>query len=187
MGHKNWALKNRDTIYAAQTPDEISFVRDRISLPSGHEFNYVYVDCPYEVVYVIGVNDRQEILVINQYRYLLGENVFEVPAGSPEGEESLEAGALREFEEEAGYIAKSIRKLTSFYPSSGITNQKCHIFLASNLEESNQNLEESEEITVSWMHIDKAISMVHQGAIENVGAALGIVLAERIIKNSNDS
>lgn len=181
MGHRDWKLVNRDVIYEAQTPDEISFVRDRIELTSGHQFNYVYVDCPYEVVYVVGVNAENSVLLIRQFRYLLEQDVYEIPAGSPEDHETLEEGALREFEEESGYRAKSIKKLNSFFPSSGITNQRCHIFLAHDLEKTAQGLEPTEEISVEWVELAKAVEMATSGQIENVGAALGIMLAERVL------
>lgn len=178
MGHREWKLVKRDKIYEAETPDEISFIRDRIELPSAHQFNYVYVDCPYEVVFVVGVNEQRDVLLIKQFRYLLNEEVYEVPAGSPEGNESLEDGALREFEEESGYRAASIEKLISFYPSSGITNQQCHVFLAKNLVKTRQDLEETEDIEVSWMKLSDAAALAREGQIKNAGAALGLLLAE---------
>lgn len=177
MGHRDWKSLDRNVIYEAKTPDEISFIREKIILPSGHEFDYVYVDCPYQVVYVVGIDGQDNVLLIKQYRYLINEHVVEVPAGSPDGGESLEDGARREFEEESGYQAEKILLLGTFYPSSGITNQKGHIYLALNLKKTNQKLEIGEDIEIKWKPLAEAVKMVYQGKIQNVGAAYGILLA----------
>ena len=184
MGHKDWKNIKRDVIYAAKSPDEISFIRDRIALPSGNEFDYVYVDCPYEVVYVVGIDNEEKVLLIRQYRYLLKENVVEIPAGSPEGSETIEQGAIREFEEETGFFPEEVVKLATFYPSSGMTNQKSHIFLAMNFVKTKQNLEESEDIQVEWTPLKSALEMIYQDKIRNVGAAYGLLLADNWLSNN---
>jgi ADP-ribose pyrophosphatase len=83
---------------------------------------------------------------------------------------------LRELEEETGFVAGDIVKIGSFYPSVGITNQIGHIFLAENLTQSKQNLDESEIIKLNWIPIDKAIEMVMNGNILHVGAAYAILV-----------
>jgi ADP-ribose pyrophosphatase len=186
MGHKNWIRKKRSYIYKAKTPDEISFVIDRISLPSGNEFDYVFVDCPYEVVYVVGLDKQDRVSTIQQYRYLLQGMVTEVPAGSPDGVESLEDGALREFEEETGYRAGKLTRLATFFPSSGITNQKSHIFMATELMKTKQKLEEGEDIIVEWLSIEEAVENVYGGFVQNVGAAYGILLVKKYVDSTRN-
>lgn len=183
MGHKDWKLKDRNIIYQAKTPDEVSFIADRIQLPSGKEFDYVYVDCPYEVVYVVGIDRDHNVLLIHQYRYLIDQEIIEIPAGSPNPGETLEEGAKREFEEETGFIAGHLINLTTFYPSSGMTNQKGHIYLALDIEQSQQNLEDGEEIIIEWVPLSRAVKMVADGKIKNVGAAYGLLLAANWIEN----
>lgn len=177
MGHKDWKLKDRTFIYRAKTLDEISFVADRIQLPSGKEYDYVYVDCPYEVVYVVGIDKDDNVLLIHQYRYLLNEEVIEIPAGSPNPGETLEQGAKREFEEESGFTPGRLIKLTTFYPSSGMTNQKGHIYLALDLKQSQQTLEDGEEIRIEWVPLSDVLKMISEGLIKNGGAAYGLLLA----------
>jgi ADP-ribose pyrophosphatase len=180
-----WKRKKREYLYKAKTPDEISVAVDRIALPTGSEFDYVHVDCPYEVVYVVGINERREILLLRQFRYLIDGWIWEVPAGSPNANESLEEGAKREFEEESGFQAGKIEKVGSFYSSVGLTNQYCHVFLASDIRESSQSLEETELITVSWVSLAKAMEMVEKGEIENIGAAYGILLTTHLLGKSS--
>jgi 8-oxo-dGTP pyrophosphatase MutT (NUDIX family) len=173
-----WVLKQRHVLYQAANPDEISLLGDDVIAPSGHEFTYVHVDCPYEAVFAIGVDAKLNVLMIRQYRYVVGEEVWEVPAGSPEGQESLEEGALREFEEEGGYTATEITKLGSFYASIGITNQKCHVFMVRGLTRTTQNLGIGENLRVKWIPLQEAVSLVLGNSVSNVGSAYGLLLAK---------
>ena len=184
MFNNMWKLKKRKYIYKAQNPDEVSFVIDRIALRSGKEINYVFVDCPYQVVIVISVDAKNRILMIRQYRYLVNKELLEVPAGSPNPGETLEAAAIRELEEEAGYKANKVIKLNSFYSSVGLTNQVCHVYLACELQPSSQQIEEGEIIRrVEWIPIKRALKMVKQGKVMSVGTAYGIVLANMWLEN----
>ncbi len=175
MSSKYWNKLKRDYIYKAKTEDEISFVSDKIELPSGRKFDYVFVDCPYEVVYILAKKDNK-FLMINQHRYIIDKEILEIPAGSPEKNESLEEGALRELEEETGFKAEKITQIGSFYPSIGMTNQIGHIFLADNLIKTEKNLDETEVIKLKWVDIDDSFRMVKNGEISHIGAAYGILL-----------
>src|SRR5687768_16090221 len=128
-----WQSKHQDTIYEARTPDEITVVRERVSsatpAATAEEFDFIYVHSPYEVVFVVGMNKRGEIALLRQYRHVIRRELLEVPSGSPEPGETLESGAIREFEEETGLQVSSLRRLASFYPSIGITDQIGHVFI----------------------------------------------------------
>lgn len=174
---KDWKLKNRRYLHKAKNPDEISVIVDKIQVGTSHEFDYIYVDSPYEVVFIVGYNNERQILMIRQFRYLVNKTLWEVPAGSPNPGESLEDGARREFEEEAGYKVGKLLKIGSFYASVGITNQINHIFLAIDLIPSEQHLEDAEQIDVEWISLDDALKLVLAGEVLNVGAAYGILLA----------
>lgn len=178
MSSKLWQLLNRKFIYKAKTPDEISLVSDEILLPSGRKIDYIFVDCPYEVVYVLGLQ-KDQVLLIKQHRYIIDEEILEIPAGSPEKGESLEEGARREYLEETGYYAHSLTKLGEFYSSVGMTNQVNHIYLAQNLEEKEQSLEETELIKLHWVDFTKALDYVISNKIKNVGASYAILLLDK--------
>lgn len=185
MNHQ-WKLIKRRYIYKAKTLDEVSFVQDKVELPNGKQFDYSYVDCPYEVVYVVGVDKDHRISLIKQYRYIVNKDLLEIPAGSPDPGETLEEGAIREFEEETGFRPARIVKLGSFYPSVGLTNQIGHMFIALDLTKSIQRLEETEFIQVQWVKIEEALQLVKQGKIMGAGAAYGLFLVELWLKNNVD-
>jgi ADP-ribose pyrophosphatase len=178
MSSTTWIRKSHHYIYEAQNADEISVAKDRILLPSGKEFDYVYVHCPYEVTYVVGIDSHDHIVLISQYRYLVDRFIYEIPAGSPDPGESLEDGARRELREETGCEADRLIKLASFYSSVGMTDQLCHIYLGILAEkQGNQTLGVSEIVSIRPIPFQNAVEMAEKGEIMNVGAAYGILLA----------
>lgn len=178
MSPSSWKTIQTKVIFEARNPDEISFKQDEIELPDGKRFEYVYAHSPYEVVFVVGVDAGGRVAMLRQHRHLVQDELWEIPAGSPEREESLESGALREFEEESGFRAKKIEHLSSFYPSVGMTDQVNHVFVAWDLEESIQRLEETELIRVRYLPFDDAVELVYSGQVKNVGAAYGLLMAK---------
>lgn len=172
-----WKIINKSFVYQSKNhEDEISIRNDLVKPPNGNAFNYIYVDCPYEVVFCLGIDKEMRALMINQYRILVDEWLWEIPAGSPQKGESLEDAARREFEEESGYIAGDISFLCSFFPSVGITNQKCHVYLATNLQKGIQSLGVGEQISnVSFFDRPTLELMIREGKIRNSGALIGVM------------
>ena len=82
---------------------------------------------------------------------------MEIPAGILEKDESPEIGARRELEEEIGVTAENIEKLTEFYVSPGFLTEKMYMFLATNLMETAQNLEEDELLVVEKLLFRKPL------------------------------
>ena len=66
---------------------------------------------------IIPVFDDNTIAFVRQYRHAAGEYLLEIPAGTLQENESPESGAVRELEEEIGFKAKNIEKLSEFYVS----------------------------------------------------------------------
>ncbi len=108
-----------------------------------------------------------EIVMIRNERFAVGETLFELPAGTLElGEEPLKT-AEREIIEETGYRANKIRPLISFFTSPGISNELMYAFLAEDLEHVGQNLDEGEKITVETLPVKKIMPMISAGAIKD--------------------
>ncbi|MHA1713428.1 MAG: NUDIX hydrolase [Candidatus Ranarchaeia archaeon] len=127
--------------------NEITQVYKEIySRPDSTTFSMITRDGP-PVVCILPFLTPDTILLIRQYRIVWGEWSWEIPCGHVDGSESLEAAAHRELEEETGFRAA---KLVSRYNYllTAISPQSYHIYHATELTETKQNLDETEQIEV---------------------------------------
>src|SRR5687768_7784381 len=109
---------------------------------------------------VIPVFDDGTVALVRQYRHAAGEHLLEICAGTLNAGEDPEIGARRELEEEIGVIAGKLEKLCEFWVSPGFLTEKMHLYMATDLTETSQNLEEDEILTVERHPIGKLIQMV---------------------------
>jgi len=126
---------------------------------------------------IVPVFADQTIALVKQYRHAAGKYLLEVPAGSLTENESPETGAHRELEEEIGVIAGKIEKLTEFYVSPGFLAEKMFIYLATDLRETVQNLEEDELIEIEKITFPNAFEKIKNGEIEDAKTIIGLTFA----------
>ncbi len=110
---------------------------------------------------VLAITDRDEVLLVEQFRVPMGKTVIEIPAGlvgdEPEFKgEALSESAGRELLEETGYRSEKIELLLSSPTSAGMTPETTHLFRASDLtRETEGGGTESENITVHHVPVSK--------------------------------
>ena len=116
---------------------------------------------------VIALTKNKEIYLVKQFRYAFGKQLWEIPAGKLEKNEDPFEAAKRELEEEVGITAENYYDLGEFYPTVGFCTEIIYSYCATNLTETNQNLDEDEFITVEKVPFDKAFEMVMNGDIKD--------------------
>lgn len=118
---------------------------DKIRRSSGTEGIYGVVDKP-DFVAIIPVDDTH-IHLVEQYRYPVGERHWEIPQGSWEENTEAESHtvAAGELREETGLIANTLVYVGHLYQAYGYSNQGFDVYLASDLEVSDQQLDKEEE------------------------------------------
>ena len=126
---------------------------------------------------IVPIFADQTIALVKQYRYAAGKYLLEIPAGSLDENESPETGARRELEEEIGVVAGKIEKLAEFYVSPGFLAEKMFVYLATDLRETVQKLEEDELIEITKITFPKAFEMIRSGEIEDAKTIIGLILA----------
>ena len=124
---------------------------------------------------IIAINDRDEIILVKQYRKAVEEFLYELPAGLINvAEEPLEC-ALRELREETGYEAQTIKKVFEFYSSPGFSNEKIHLFMAENLNFISTKFDEDEFIEISSFSREEAKKMIDSGRITDSKTLIGLL------------
>jgi ADP-ribose pyrophosphatase len=136
---------------------------DRVRLPNGHEVALDMVRHPGAAAVVPFENNR-EILLVRQYRWATGGWIYEVPAGKLQGPEDAPAAcAVRELQEEVGRRAGRLEELGCIWTAPGFTDEKIHLFLATDLEVVPQCLEEDEVLEVVQLPFQEALDMAGRG------------------------
>jgi ADP-ribose pyrophosphatase len=121
--------------------------------------------------------DDGTIALVRQYRHPAGRYLLELPAGTLNDKERPEEGAARELEEELGLVAGRMEKLSEFFVSPGFCEEKMWLYLATDLTETQQRLEDDEMIEVVRLPLDRVLQMITEGEIEDAKTIIGLMLA----------
>ena len=151
--------------------------RKPIRTPSGDERAYEIIAHPGAVVMLPLLDDGHRIVLIRNYRCAVEKELWELPAGTLDqpGEDTRNA-AIRELEEETGYLAGAMRPLGQFYTSPGILTELIRAYVAADLKKTQQRLEATEQIQVEVVEFAEAIAMILDGRIEDAKTIVTLLM-----------
>ncbi len=152
---------------------------DRVRLPDGTEATREYALHPGAVV-IIPWLEGDRVLLERQFRYPLGRDFIELPAGKLEPGESPLKTAQRELLEETGYEAVLWRPLATLHPCIGYSNERIELFLAKELRHVGHSGEAGEFLEVFAWTLREALEAVETGRITDVKTMLGIFWLDRL-------
>lgn len=150
---------NSNTVYRGRI---LTLNVDEVELPDGTHSVREYVKHSGGAA-VLLIKDGA-VLMVKQFRYAYGKEIYEIPAGKLNyGEDSTKA-ALRELEEETGYRAELV-KLLDLYPSPGYTDEIIHIYFAESYKFAGQKLDEGEFLNCEFIPLENVLRMIDSGEI----------------------
>lgn len=154
-------------VHSERVFDGVKFSVDRIELTSADgatTHTREKVTHPGAVIVLPVLDDGRLVLIRNQ-RFVVGEELIELCAGTLEpGEPPIECAA-RELIEETGYKSGKLTPLTKFYTSPGFSDELMYAFLATDLTEVGQQLEPTEDIAVERFSPADVTAMIERGEI----------------------
>ncbi|MBL7134037.1 MAG: NUDIX hydrolase [Phycisphaerae bacterium] len=156
-------IENRELVYEGAVT---TGYRVDLRMPDGHLVRRDLIHFSGAAV-VLPVLDDGSIVLIRNYRFAVGEVLWEIPAGGLAGGEDPAVCASRELTEETGYTAGRIEKLGEFYACPGATDEMLYAYLATDLVRGEQNLELYEEISVEVCTERAVRRMVADGTIHD--------------------
>ena len=153
--------------------------RDSVALPDGNVTEREYIVHPGAVV-IIALTDSGKLVMERQYRYPLGREFLELPAGKIDpGEDPLHT-ARRELAEETGYTAARWRRLGVMHPVIGYSTEHIEIFLAEQLTLSSAKLDHGEFLEVFTVALPVAMDWIRSGRITDSKTIAGLLWAEKL-------
>jgi ADP-ribose pyrophosphatase len=152
---------------------------DQVLLDDGTQSTREVVEHRGAVAIVPMLNDH--VILVRQYRYSIGKELLEIPAGTLEIGEDPQAAAKRELEEETGYRSEQVTKITEIYMAPGYATEKIHVYLATNLERTKTQLDEDERIEIKPVLFSAALQKVRSGEICDAKTVCGLYRAQELL------
>jgi ADP-ribose pyrophosphatase len=113
-------------------------------------------------------------VLVRQHREPAKRRLLELPAGTlEEGEDPL-ASAQRELEEEVGLKGGRWRTLGTYFTSPGFLDEQMHVFLAEDLEEGEQDLDDDEDVEIVHWPVEEVEQRLDE--LEDLKTVAGLLL-----------
>lgn len=139
---------------------------DDVLLKNGASGRRIRIDHP-EAAAVVPFVSEEQVLMVRQYRYALGRETLEIPAGKMDPGENPESCARRELLEETGFEAGLFQPVLTYAPAIGYSNELIHVFSARELRKIDAEVDEREISSVEKVSLDHLRDLVGRGLIED--------------------
>ena len=150
--------------------------KDEVELPNGHKSVREWIKHP-GASSVIPLLPDNQIILVKQFRYPVGQVTLEVPAGKLDKvDEDPIVCAERELSEETGYTAGKIWKLTTIATTVGFSNEFIHLYAAKDLKPGKQHPDDDEFINAVKIPLTAALQLVESGKIIDAKSIISILL-----------
>ena len=152
---------------------------ERYDRPDGSRTHDFFVLLSPDWANVVPITPEGRVVLIRQFRPGTREVVIEVPGGMVEpSEPDPAAAALRELEEETGYVADRIEKTASIRPNPAIQRNWLHMFVATGARPTGSiHPDESEEIRPFEATWDEVDALVRDGSITHALTLTALMFA----------
>lgn len=152
----------------------IDLHKDEVQLPDGKTSIREVVKHNGGVT-AVALTDKNEIYLVSQFRYPNSHVILETPAGKLEKGEEPFAAIRRELKEEIGVEAGKYYFLGTFNPTPAYCSEIIYLYLATDLKEGEQQLDEDEFLNVKKVPLEEAVKMVLDGEITD-GKSQALIL-----------
>ncbi|MEM2922567.1 MAG: NUDIX hydrolase, partial [Candidatus Bathyarchaeia archaeon] len=117
---------------------------------------------------VIPITDEGLVVMIRQFRHGQNRVCLEIPGGLVERDETPQETAIRELEEETGYVGGTICYLGALSPNPALFDNRLHCFVAEGVRSAGRRkLDEGEDIEVVLVPLNKIGPLIQDGTIDH--------------------
>jgi 8-oxo-dGTP pyrophosphatase MutT (NUDIX family) len=148
---------------------------DQVTRPDGKPGIYGVVEIRPSVG-VVALNERDEIVLVGQWRYALNRYSWEIPRGGSRVDETdMQRAAERELAEEAGVLAAHWQAMGTVDVGNGVLDDVQSLYVATGLTATDTNFDAEEDISIVWKPFDDAVTMAMDGTISEVCSIAAIL------------
>jgi len=125
--------------------------------------------------------DRDKVLMVRQYRYVYSENFrWEMPTGGVKPGESKEVAAHRELCEEAGYDARNLIHVSTYFTSKSIIREIGHLYIGHDLFQVEAVPDDTELLEIAALPFDEVLDLVNRSEIRDSMTVIAVLQAARL-------
>lgn len=156
---------------------------DEVAMPDGSLAVRELVEHPGGVG-IVAINEKDEIVLVRQFRKPIEKAIYEIPAGKLDSGEPHRECGIRELAEETGLRADNFEYMGFIYPSPGFVDEITHVYYATGLTQGETNPDEDEYLDIEYMPFEKAYNMVLNNEINDAKSVFGILKVWQIRSNN---
>jgi ADP-ribose pyrophosphatase len=156
---------------------------DRVHRTGGPEMTFgVVVMRP--GVTVLAMEENNDVYLVREFKYAIGEETLEAVSGGIESGESPEIAGLRELSEETSLIASEWIDMGVVNPFTSIINSPNHTFLARGLSQTRRapQAQTSGKVEVVKMPFEEAFRAVLRGGITHAASCVLILKTQLFLE-----
>ena len=170
-------MVSQETVYEGVI---VNVRRDKARLMDGRITNREVVEHPGGVA-VFAMDDQGRVALVRQYRYPMGEETLELPAGKLEPGEDPRDSGLRELAEETGLVPGTFEDMGCLYSSPGILAERIYLYFAKNLTQGPTHPDDGEFVEPVWLPYQDLVDKARRGEIKDGKTLVGILKASFLL------
>lgn len=147
---------------------------DQVRTSSGRTATREVVEHPGAVA-ILPVLEDGSMVLVRQFRYAVGRELLEVPAGTREHGEDPRQTAIRELHEEVGFEAEQVDLLLRYFISPGWCNEELIAYRATGLRNIGTQLEQDENIEPVVVRAAEVAGLIASGEIADAKSITAIL------------
>ena len=148
---------------------------DTIREPDGRETTREIVEHA-DCIAVVAVDDKNNVLLVDQFREAIQKELLEIPAGGIDPGEDIETAVKREMQEETGYLPRKLVKLGSFYSAPGYNTENLYLYLVTDLIPSRLVAEDTDSISLVRVPVSEITVLLTSGKICDAKSIAGLYM-----------
>lgn len=170
-------MVSQETVYEGVI---VNVRRDKARLMDGRITNREVVEHPGGVA-VFAMDDQGRVALVRQYRYPMGEETLELPAGKLEPGEDPRDSGLRELAEETGLVPGTFEDMGCLYSSPGILAERIYLYFAKDLTQGPTHPDDGEFVETVWLPYQDLVDKAQRGEIKDGKTLVGILKASFLL------